>query len=169
MHCVKAFGALFNLLKTYPSFVKPTNQNAIFKHAPHAATTSMSTICLVKKPCVVIRIALHSYGGSADFAKSLMALEKKRCIESKKNVEASGCTDQQFVLFEFYFGFSATVNCGCCGTNQKVRHSNHKRLFRMKQVLAAVPQHRILLETDRGSLGSLLEIDLQYICKVRRH
>jgi hypothetical protein len=38
----------------------------------------------------------------------------------------------------------------------------------LRHVVALLPADRLLLETDRGSLGPLLEADLQQLCVVRR-
>jgi Tat protein secretion system quality control protein TatD with DNase activity len=255
---------------------------------------------------VVLRIALHSFSGSADFAKSLLKLEQQRRGGARRRRRGSGSGSDgdsststststsrspcvRPVHFEFYFGFSAAVNCGCQAPSlvapaptdatmtvetaasqatptvlshdaatehadvvmaarevappfpvagaasetpapaqqpqaapapaptpapnapspslspaaaaatassltaaaagaaptaakatsasgnssrdqpQWPQHSGDgKKLSQLRHVVALLPADRLLLETDRGSLGPLLEADLQQLCVVRR-
>ena len=72
-------------------------------------------------------IYMHAYGGSVDFAKRLMKLEKNY-KNSKSNNSNSNSEDKKI----FYFGFSAAIN-------------QSKKLL---SVIESIPSDRLLLESD---------------------
>ena len=166
VHCVQATGRFFELLQKYPTDV-------------YAATK------VDDDTAVVLRIALHSFTGTADFVKSLLALEarRNRLIAKRKKksqrrtrtqtTTSNGADSRQGIAFEFYFGFSANVNLSCCGSSlghTDVRQAPNmlargkKQVQRLQSVLQVIPTDRVLVETDRGALGSDVSNDLCAVC-----
>ena len=225
IHCVQASGHLLDLLRDFPDSVEVFDgENAT--HSGGASNRGSSADAkMMQSPVssVVLRIALHSFSGSSDFVKSLLALERKRRKKAKKwkprrlqgqhmNTHAGksqrtcsggvgsdttpstgevgqssfsdqhehgdrlaeGCRSQKkrLVEFEFYFGFSMAVNCSCCSTllaedpHEQQHGKKTKRQVKLENAIAAVPLDRVLLETDRGAYGAMIESDLSNLCRV---
>ena len=133
VHCVQATGSLLDVLRSLPEVWTPSP----------ATADSRPVQGDERGPGIArLRVALHSFTGSAEFVRSLLALERKRDAKARKwakqkarrprhnqsqqVVDGSGGggggagfgTGPVPVAFEFYFGFSMSVNgarCGCCG------------------------------------------------------
>lgn len=74
------------------------------------------------------RVMLHSFGGSIEMVKSFMALEKKRSKAANP--------------LQFYFSFSTTIN---------------GRAPKTSSVVAAVPEERLLIESDHNDAEQIDE------------
>ena len=134
LHCVNAFGFVFDFLTSLISTPSP-GQGSPFPP----------------------RIVFHSYSGSLSFAKQLLALEKKINARhrggkrernkssttthdpSQKDEEVNTTTMPAVEETRFFFGFSEVINRTPGGTKQE------KRLI---EVIGGIPKDRILLESD---------------------
>lgn len=210
VHCVQATGPLFDILRLYPQTVqsKWTASEGV-SHSSNPGSGARTEGQEVEP--VVLRIALHSFSGSSDFVRSLLALEKKRqrpgggkkrqrkrrqCKADASSTNSDAVHEEivqvaetkRPVHFEFYFGFSMSVNCGCVQrlsslANADAKSSSsprpdesscreikflEKKKAKLASIIRSIPPDRILLETDRGAFGSEVCDDLEHLCEVCR-
>ncbi|CAG8478002.1 8967_t:CDS:2 [Ambispora gerdemannii] len=121
-HQLALFEAQFDIAAKY--------QRAISVHCVQTTGNNNS------QPLLPPRICLHSYGGSADTIKSLTKKPSKRQLKKKNTIADNNPISRSIDECEVYVSFSSVIN---------------ERYERLGELIRAVPDDRLLIESDLNS------------------